>query len=309
VERLQPNIVVIGGSAGAIRPLREILASLPAAMAVAVAAFVVVHTRPDAPPTLASLLGRAGPLKVKNAEDHETIASGTVLVAPPDRHLVIKEGFVRLIRSPRENLWRPAVDVLFRSAAVAHGSRAIGVILSGALDDGSAGISAIKRCGGTAIVQSPTDAQFSEMPRSAIRSAHVDYVVPHREIAAAIESALGEEPQSRLVPEELVVEAQFAEGQFAERMTGSLLGGASVPALLPPTPGGADSLQAALWAAIRHLEHRANTHWMLASEYKCRGLARAAEIYGQRAHEAQAHADQLRKLLLEYVRSGPVVVA
>jgi two-component system chemotaxis response regulator CheB len=301
----QPNIVVIGGSSGALRPLQEILATLPAALAVA--AFVVVHTWPDAPAMLASLLDRSGPLRVKNAEDYAAIVAGTVLVAPPDRHLIIKEGFVRLVSSPRENLWRPAVDVLFRSAAVAYGSRAIGVILSGALDDGSAGMSAIKRCGGTAIVQSPTDAEFPEMPRSAIHSTSVDYVVPHREIAAAIQSALVQAPRaSPAVPNELLREALFAESR-AE----SALDCGPLPALLSRAPGRseAEGIDAALWAAIRHFEHRANLHWALASEHHSRGRTRVAMIYGQRAEEAQAHAAQLRKLLFGSLRPGSMVVA
>jgi two-component system chemotaxis response regulator CheB len=224
---------------------------------------------------------------------------------------------------------------MFRSAAVAYGTRAIGVILSGALDDGTAGISAIKRCGGTAIVQSPVDAQFPDMPRSAVRSANVDYVVPHREIAPAIQTALAQIAESSpLVPEDLAVEAQFAERSpppHEEDKSGALapLRCSDCRRSLTPVPestrlscptardlalwaqgeGDGGSMDAALWAAIRHFEHRANLHWTLANDHQCRGYGRAAVIYGQRAHEAEAHAYQLRKLLFGSLRSGPVGAA
>jgi two-component system chemotaxis response regulator CheB len=304
----RPNIVVIGGSAGALQPLQAILASLPPSLAVAV--FVVIHMWPDTPEMLALVLDRAGPLRVKKAQDRDGIVMGTLLVAPPDQHLIIKDGFVRLARSPRENLWRPSIDVLFRSAAVAYGTRVIGVILSGALDDGSSGLSAIKRCGGAAIVQSPAEAQFPDMPRFAVRSANVDYVVPHREIAGAIERIVAHIPPcSPVVPPDLAIEAQFADPVLSAERVPSVSAVAcsksdcrnwlttGESAQLSCAASGARGMDAALWAAIRHFEHRANVHWTLACEYKFRGYARAALVYGDRAQEAQAHACQLRKLL------------
>jgi len=269
-----PNIVVIGGSAGALEPLAAVVAGLPEELALSV--FVVVHAWPDLPARAAALLPRAGPLRVRCAQDGEPITKGTLLMAPPDRHLIVKEGFVRLARSPSENFWRPAVDVLFRSAAVAYGARVIGVILSGALDDGSAGGRAIKRCGGTVIVQSPTDARFPEMPRSAVEAAPADYVVPHRAIPGAIQEALARIPSthSPRVPAELAVEARFAETDWEE-----------------------NDRDAALWAAIRHFEQRAGRYWSLAGEQQSLRRPHAALIYLDRASEAQAHARVLRKLL------------
>jgi hypothetical protein len=156
----------------------------------------------------------------------------------------------------------------------------IGVILSGALNDGSAGGCAIKRCGGTVIVQSPEDARFPDMPRSAVRATPVDYVIPHKAISAAIHEVLARiPPESPLVPHDLVTEVQCAE---------------------------VESRDAALWAAIRHFEQRADWHSTLACEQQARGHTRAALIYGDRAREAQAHAFELRKLLF---RAFPVVVA
>jgi two-component system, chemotaxis family, protein-glutamate methylesterase/glutaminase len=286
-----PHIVVIGGSAGALEPLAAVVAGLPEELALSV--FVVVHAWPDLP--AAALLARAGPLRVRCAQDGEPITRGTLLVAPPDRHLIVKEGFVRLARSPSENFWRPAVDVLFRSAAVAYGARVIGVILSGALDDGSAGGRAIKRCGGTVIVQSPTDAQFPEMPRSAVEAAPADYVVPHRAIPAAIREALARIPShSPGVPAELAIEAQFAESHCASPQPPSEL--TALGGLMEE-----NNRDAALWAAIRHFEQRAGRYWSLAGEQQSLRRPHAAVIYLERAGEAQAHAHALRKLLFATV--------
>jgi two-component system chemotaxis response regulator CheB len=279
-----PNIVVIGGSAGALEPLAAVLASLPEESAIA--AFVVVHAWPEVAALAGPLLASAGSLRVRYAQDGDPIRRGTLLVAPPDRHLIVMQGFVRLARSPRENFWRPAVDVLFRSAAVAYGARVIGVILSGALDDGSAGGRAIKRCGGTVIVQSPAEAQFPEMPRAAVEAAPADYVVPHRAIPGAIQEALTRIPAaSPRVPAELAAEARFAESDWAAVTVNS------------PTQKGEGSPDAALWAAIRHFEQRAGRYWSAAGEQQSLGHPRAALIYMDRAREAQAHARALRKLL------------
>jgi two-component system, chemotaxis family, protein-glutamate methylesterase/glutaminase len=289
----RPNIVVIGGSAGALEPLQEVVASLREKWAIAV--FVVIHAWPDSPGELVPLLARAGSLRVKSAQDRDPITRGTLLVAPPDQHLILKDGFVRVTRSPRENLWRPAVDVLFRSAAVAYGAQVIGVILSGALNDGSAGGCAIKRCGGTVIVQSPEDARFPDMPRAAVRATPVDYVIPHKAISAAIHEVLARTPsESPLVPHDLVAEVQFAETRPFPLCTQAR------------GPGEIESRDAALWAAIRHFEQRADWYSMLACEQQARGHTRAALIYGDRAREAQVHAFELRKLLF---RAFPVVVA
>jgi two-component system chemotaxis response regulator CheB len=295
------NIVVIGGSAGALEPLTAVVTSLPEELALSI--FVVVHTWPDVPALIAPLLARAAPLRVRFAEDGDPIRRGTVLVAPPDRHLIVKKGFVRLVRSPRENFWRPAIDVLFRSAAVAYGARVIGVILSGALDDGSAGGRAIKRCGGTVIVQSPTDARFPEMPRSAVEAAPADYVVPHRAIPAAIQEALARfPPNSPRVPTELAMEARFAESDWTDGKADALARvrcrvrlGSELTALNFATA--VDSRHAALWAAIRHFEQRAARDWSLAGEQQSLRHPRAALIYLDRAQEAQAHARALRKVL------------
>lgn len=170
------DIIVMGASAGGVEAMRAVAADLPADLAAAV--FVVVHFPPWSRSVLPQILERAGPLPAAHATDGEAIRPGRIYVAPPGRHLLIHDGTVRLVAGPRENGAIPAVDPLFRSAARWHGSRVIGVVMSGNLDDGTAGLVAIKRRGGIAVAQDPAGALYDGMPRSAVEAASVDHVVP-----------------------------------------------------------------------------------------------------------------------------------
>lgn len=145
--------------------------------------FLVVHVSPRHRSVLPAVLARATALQVKHAEHGETPAAGTVYIAPPDQHLIVRPAGIALSRGPRESSHRPSVDTLFRTAAAAFGPRVAGIVLSGALDDGTAGLTAVKRQGGVAIVQEPSTALHSGMPQSAIDHVDVDYVVPLTEIA------------------------------------------------------------------------------------------------------------------------------
>jgi len=178
------DIIVIGASAGGVEATSEIARALPADFPGAV--FVVVHIAPTATSLLPAILTRRGALPARHPSDGDPIEPGTIYVAPPDRHLMLERGRVRVVRGPMENGTRPAVDPLFRSAATAYGARVVGVVLSGNLDDGTAGLIAIKRCGGRAIVQDPADALFPGMPQSAIEHVAVDEVVPLDAIPSAI---------------------------------------------------------------------------------------------------------------------------
>src|SRR6478735_7471049 len=170
------DIVVIGGSAGGIEALKRICEGLPSDFPAAV--FVVVHISPSSRSIMPDLLSRAGKLPARHPRNDEPINRGVIYVAPPDVHMLLRPGHVILRRGPQENRTRPAIDPLFRSAAVAYGSRVIGVLLSGLLDDGCAGLIAIKSCGGLCVVQEPNDAMWSEMPRNALAHANVDHCVP-----------------------------------------------------------------------------------------------------------------------------------
>ncbi|HEV7992033.1 MAG TPA: chemotaxis protein CheB [Gemmatimonadaceae bacterium] len=186
------DIIVIGGSAGGIEALMRILATLPPDLPAAVC--VVVHQAAYLPNRRPEILGRASVLPVVLAEHGMRLRPGTVYLSVPDQHLFIERGttaelgVLRLVRGPKENRSRPAIDPLFRSAALAFGRRVIGVMLSGALDDGTSGLWVIKDCGGISVVQDPTDALVSSMPSHAIEEVGADHIVP----ASAMGALLGE---------------------------------------------------------------------------------------------------------------------
>lgn len=174
------DVIVVGASAGGIRALKAVLGGLPAELPAAV--LTVVHIPANSRSALPTILSSAGPLPAKSAEDGEKLGTGTVYVAPPDRHLLVERGRLRLTRGPRENRVRPCIDTLFRSAAVDFGPRVVGVVLSGALDDGTAGLWAVKDRGGVAVVQKPEDAEYGDMPESALANVEVDDVLTAAEI-------------------------------------------------------------------------------------------------------------------------------
>ena len=167
------DTIVIGASAGGVQALTKLVAELPADLPAAV--FIVLHIPSNAPSLLPSILSRDAHLPVAHAETGEKITSGKVYVAPPDHHLLIEDTHVKLVHGPKENLHRPSIDALFRSAARWAGPRAIGVVLTGARDDGTIGMRTIKQHGGIAIVQDPSEATFPSMPMSVMQKIKVDY--------------------------------------------------------------------------------------------------------------------------------------
>jgi two-component system chemotaxis response regulator CheB len=205
------DVIVIGGSAGGMDALIRIVRDLPADLPAAV--FVVIHTAPYTPSRLPSILGRAGTLPAAHAQDGEPVTPGRIFVAPPDYHLILEPGRVRVAHGPKENRFRPAIDPLFRSAALAYGPRVIGVVLSGLLDDGSAGLWAVKARGGVAIVQDPEDALFRPMPENAMRQTRIDHVLRIADIAPTLAGAAAErdgEPEMFPVPEGMEIETRIA---------------------------------------------------------------------------------------------------
>lgn len=180
------SIIVIGASAGGVPPLKQLFASLPPDLPAAI--FVVLHFPSSSTSYLPEILSKVGPLKAHHVIGTEEIRPGEVYVASPNRHLMIEDGSVIASTAPKENRNRPAINPLFRSAAWAFGPRVIGVVLSGILDDGTAGLWEIKRHGGKAVVQSPADADHPQMPQSAIANVEVDYVVPIDKMADVLAS-------------------------------------------------------------------------------------------------------------------------
>ena len=175
------DVIVIGGSAGAIEALLRLVGALPALLSARL--FVTVHIPATSVSVLPRVLARAGGLPAKHPVDEEVTEPGMIYVAPPDVHLLVKRGRLRVVRGPRENGYRPAIDPLFRSAAANYGSRVIAVVLSGNLDDGSAGALAVHASGGTVIVQDPEDALYGAMPRNALASVPSATVLPLDQIA------------------------------------------------------------------------------------------------------------------------------
>ena len=180
-EKGVAEIVVIGGSAGALDGLRELLSLLPSDFPGVI--LIVVHIPNEFPSYLASILNRAGRLPVTEVHGRERLRRGHVYVAPPDRHLLVEDGYAEASRGPRENRHRPAIDPLFRTAARAYGRRVIGVVLSGNLDDGSSGLMAVKMAGGLAVVQDQREAHCPEMPKRAKQYAKAEHELKVAKIA------------------------------------------------------------------------------------------------------------------------------
>lgn len=222
--RVTRDVIVIGGSTGAIEALSELLRGLPTDLPAAV--FVVVHIGEAS--VLPAALRRRSVLPVEAARSGVRFERGRIYVGVPGVHLLLHDNYILLRRGPRENLSRPAIDALFRSAAASLGSRVIGVLLSGSLSDGTVGLRAIKRCGGMAIVQKPEEAAAPSMPRNAIRNVDVDHVRPVAEMPALL-ARLAREPAdpSPEVPVDIRLEAAIAARELADMTVDEALGKSS----------------------------------------------------------------------------------
>jgi two-component system, chemotaxis family, protein-glutamate methylesterase/glutaminase len=275
------DIVVIGGSAGAIDSIASVLAAL-GPDPLPVATFVVLHLAPTSAEWLSAQFARRTGLNVVSPLDEQPLERGCVYLARPDHHLVVKEGRIVSSRGPHENLWRPAIDVLFRTAAVTYGSRVVGVLMSGELDDGTAGLQAIKDCGGCTVVQDPTEAKFPTMLRAALTNARVDHCVCLHELPALLRRLVSEPAPPQIpIPESLRHKAQLAEAP------------ANSEALSDGTEAG---IERTLWAAIRLFEQRGNVAHMMAEQERAAGRARRAELYDLQADESRRHVQVLREL-------------
>ena len=219
--RPRRDIVVIGGSAGGIGPLQQVLSSVPADLPAAI--FIVLHMGSSS--QLAEILGQHSNLPVHRAASGVAIMPGHVHIAIPGCHILLHGHHILLRRGPRENLSRPSIDPLFRSAACSFGARVIGVVLSGALNDGTAGLRAIQRCGGLAVVQDPADAAYPEMPMSALRHIAVDHVAAAQQIGALLarltHEPAGETPE---IPFDIRLEAAIAAQELGSMEANQQLG-------------------------------------------------------------------------------------
>jgi len=209
------DIIVIGTSAGGLKALGAILGALPSDLDATI--FIVQHLAPNKPSILPKILTDISFLPASHPSDGQLIQTGRIYVALPDYHLLVNEGSMRVVRGPQENRFRPAIDVLFRSAARAYGSRVVGVVLTGYLDDGTVGLQAVKKCGGVAIVQDPDEAEYPSMAKSALQYVNVDHCLPLAKIPdllVRLSKEFASTEKSNPVTEEIEAESKIAEQQM-----------------------------------------------------------------------------------------------
>lgn len=320
------DIIVIGGSAGATAPLKQILAGLHPDLPAAI--FIVLHIPAQGIGILSTVAAAAGPLPVHQAVDGLVFERGHVYLGAPDHHLLLSGNQIRLGRGPRENMVRPAIDALFRSAAIHHGPRVIGVVLSGFLSDGASGLNAIKRCGGMALVQDPSEAIAAEMPERALEATIADLCVPAARLGDVLSDLAREAPGASLpIAPDIRLEVEIAAG---ERLGSAMLANIADPAALTcPGCGGvlsevkeahpmrfrcqvghayiADALvkeqegqvDEAMRIALRIIEERAELVHRMAADGRRNGRPAVAEMYELRAAEYREYADMIRRVVLQ----------
>jgi two-component system, chemotaxis family, protein-glutamate methylesterase/glutaminase len=208
------DVVAVGASAGGVEALRALAGGLPPDYPGAV--LMVLHVPRAGPTALPAILARSGPLPAALAVDGEELRGGRIYVAPNDRHLLVVDGRLRLTRGPTENGHRPAIDPLFRSVARAYAGRVIGVVLSGARDDGAAGLAVIAAHGGTTVVQDPADALYPSMPRAAIEHARPDHIVVAAKLGDLLGQLTAEQiPGSPAQPRDRLLDAEVSMSELA----------------------------------------------------------------------------------------------
>lgn len=208
------DIIVIGASAGGVDALQRLCAGFPANFPACL--FVAQHLSPQARSMLPTLIDRVGPLRAISPIDGQEIEHGHIYIAAPDRHMLLRDGRILMRRGPFENRTRPAINALFRSAAIHYGSRVIGVVLTGLLDDGTDGLIAIKATGGTSVVQDPEDAEWPSMPSNALKRDHVDHAVSVAQMAPLLGRLARERAGPSVpLPEEYRIEDRIAAQEFA----------------------------------------------------------------------------------------------
>ncbi|MFN6464573.1 MAG: chemotaxis protein CheB [Nostoc sp. DedVER02] len=327
---LEYNIIVVGASAGGVEALSYLVKQLPPDLNAAI--MIVLHVSSHGMSVLPDILSRAGKLPVSHAQDGEAIVRGWIYVAPPDYHLLVERGYLRLTRGAKENRHRPAIDTLFRTAARTYGRRVIAVLLTGMLDDGTAGVMAVKMRGGVAIVQNPDDALYPDMPRNAIENVEdIDHKLPLSDIPSIlvtlVNTPMEVEPENP-IPDKMEFESKIAQldletveneakrpgkpstygcpdcgGILWEVEEGNLLrfrcrtGHAFSAETLLATQS--DKLEDALWIAFRALEEKASLSYRMASRMEARNQTRAAQRCKEEAESARQRSAIIREVLLK----------
>jgi two-component system chemotaxis response regulator CheB len=318
------DIVVVGASAGGVEALKRLAGSLSPDLPATL--FVVLHLPPEGRSMLPAILERSGQLPASHARDGESFAIGRIYVAPPDQHLELEETTVRLSRGPRENGYRPAVDRLFTTAAHAHGERVTGVILSGALDDGTVGLSNVVAAGGAGIIQDPDEALYPAMPSSAAAYVPDARILRLDEIGPAIETLATKPVPLPARPKVQVSEEQAPNPTATFDAQDGRISGITCPecngvlwetdadgilrfrcrvghaySLESLVASQGLSLEAALWTAMRSLDERVALCERLSRRFATQGKEATAERYSRQAHEAREQAAVVRRALDELV--------
>lgn len=321
------DMIVIGASTGGVEALMQIIRDLPADLPAAV--LVVLHMPPQASSRLPQILSRAGALPATHPIDKEPIRPGHIYVARPDFHLLVEKDRVRVVRGPRENRSRPAIDPLFRTAALSYGPRVVGVILTGALDDGTAGLWAIKQRGGIAVVQNPEDAFISSMPANALEYVDVDYCLPLSELPAVL-ARLAREPAeiegAYPVPKDMEFESKLVASDPAamdEDERPGVLSAFTCPECKGPLwelhdgklvrfrcrqghaytadtmlNGQSEAVEDALWTALNILQENTQMLYKLAGDAHRRKFSTLASRFEDQAQERAKQMETLRQVLL-----------
>lgn len=315
------RVVVVGTSAGGMAALKLLVAQLPEDFPAPV--FVVQHMAPEGNSALlAATLGKHSALQCVEARHEEGFGPGRIYIAPADSHMLLKKKTILITKGARENRSRPGIDPLFRSAAVAHGSAVIGVLLTGYLDDGTAGLVAIRRSGGVCVVQDPADAAYPDMPRNALNQIDPDHCVPLREIGAVLAQLVWQPaPRPQPVPKDVEVEARIAERVLSDLASVNALG-EQVPFNCPGCGGvlwqvdtgkalrfrchtghsytasvlwaeQSDKIEETLWTALRMFEERRNLLTTMAH------TRRGAELRSvrERIEHSEVHIQRVRAML------------
>ena len=324
------DLVVIGASAGGIEALQRICAGLPRDFNAAV--LVVTHTSNHAGGLLPRILERAGPLPASHPDNGEVIERGHIYVACPDQHMIVEAGRIRNSRGPRENRHRPAIDPTFRSAALSYGRRVIGVVLTGLLDDGTAGLMVVHAHGGASVVQDPGTAMFPSMPQSALQRVPDAQVVSLDDMPALLVSMVAEQLKGAVQPlpwrdrtetkEIRMAELDMAEvenemrngkpSQFACPECGGVLWEIDQSGLLRfrCRVGHAytvrhlraeqrQAVETALWSALRALEENASLCNRMSQRARKNGQDGSANIFDERASNAEKNSETLRNFLVQ----------
>ncbi|MDB5197958.1 MAG: chemotaxis protein CheB [Flaviaesturariibacter sp.] len=324
------NIVVIGASAGGILALTDLFKSLPADFEAYI--FVVLHISPYSPSVLPQILSNAAPFKAKHAKDGDAIEPNLIYVAPPDHHLILEKGKVLVKKGPKENRFRPSIDALFRSAAYTFGSRVIGIVLSGMLDDGTSGLWSIKRLGGIAMIQDPTDAEFPHMPLNVMEYVEVDHMLRVEQMGALLAQLTSEEAPApiKLADEEfdrLNMEVLIAAQDNAFEM-GVLQKGENTNLTCPECSGAlvkftegkikryrchtghgftenallagvTKSLEDDLWKVVRGMEEAIILLEAMARQYELEGQDEPASLFYKKALDTHKQSQSLRQYIFK----------